>query len=169
MNIQHSELILNPDGSIYHLNLRPEHLANDIIFVGDQYRVDKVSQHFDTIEFTTQKLGRYLLGLQKSPQAWGCTGTDWSDGKKLVHMPGSTETGDLGSLDENTDEGVSEFYVLQSNRPFPTVFAKALMDEVPLGRTDLSLLAEYLRDTPKKDVHVMRFDVEFTRPISDSG
>ncbi len=55
MNIQHSELILNPDGSIYHLNLRPEHLANDIIFVGDQYRVDKVSQHFDTIEFTTQK------------------------------------------------------------------------------------------------------------------
>ncbi|WNW02192.1 nucleoside phosphorylase [Tenacibaculum sp. HL-MS23] len=55
MNIQNSELILNPDGSIYHLNLRPEHLANDIIFVGDQYRVDKVSQHFDTIEFTTQK------------------------------------------------------------------------------------------------------------------
>ncbi|MCT4698629.1 nucleoside phosphorylase [Tenacibaculum haliotis] len=55
MNIQHSELILNPDGSIYHLNLRPEHIANDIIFVGDQYRVDKVTQHFDTIEFTTQK------------------------------------------------------------------------------------------------------------------
>ena len=55
MNIQHSELILNPDGSIYHLNLRPEHIANDIIFVGDQYRVDKVTQHFDNIEFTTQK------------------------------------------------------------------------------------------------------------------
>lgn len=55
MNIQHSELILNPDGSIYHLNLRPEHIATDIIFVGDQYRVDKVTQHFDTIEFTTQK------------------------------------------------------------------------------------------------------------------
>ena len=55
MNIQHSELILNPDGSIYHLNLRPEHIATDIIFVGDQYRVDKVTQHFDSIEFTTQK------------------------------------------------------------------------------------------------------------------
>ena len=55
MNIQNSELILNPDGSIYHLNLKPEHIANDIIFVGDQDRVDKVTEHFDKIEFTTQK------------------------------------------------------------------------------------------------------------------
>lgn len=55
MNIKQSELILNPDGSIYHLNLRPENISTDIIFVGDQYRVDKVTQHFDSIEFTTQK------------------------------------------------------------------------------------------------------------------
>ncbi|MDT7832018.1 nucleoside phosphorylase [Flavobacteriaceae bacterium S356] len=55
MSIKSSELILNPDGSIYHLNLRPEHIANDIIFVGDQYRVDKVTKHFDSIEFSTQK------------------------------------------------------------------------------------------------------------------
>lgn len=55
MNIQHSELILNSDGSIYHLNLKPEHIATDIIFVGDQYRVDKVTKYFDSIEFTTQK------------------------------------------------------------------------------------------------------------------
>ena len=50
-----SELILNPDGSIYHINLKPEHLAHNIIFVGDQNRVPKVAQHFDTIEFETQK------------------------------------------------------------------------------------------------------------------
>ena len=55
MSIQASELILNPDGSVYHLNLRPEHISNDIIFVGDQDRVDKISKHFDSIEFTTQK------------------------------------------------------------------------------------------------------------------
>ncbi len=53
--IQESELILNPDGSIYHLNLRPEHIATDIIFVGDQDRVNNITQHFDSIEFTTQK------------------------------------------------------------------------------------------------------------------
>ena len=50
-----SELILNPDGSIYHLNLKPEHIAPNIIFVGDQDRVDKVAKHFDHIEFSTQK------------------------------------------------------------------------------------------------------------------
>jgi len=50
-----SELILNPDGSIYHINLKPEHIAPTVIFVGDQNRVEKVANHFDHIEFTTQK------------------------------------------------------------------------------------------------------------------
>lgn len=53
--IQSSELILNPDGSVYHLNLLPEHIASDIIFVGDQNRVEKITQFFDSIEFSTQK------------------------------------------------------------------------------------------------------------------
>src|SRR3970040_1565451 len=53
--IQSSELILNPDGSVYHLNLQPEHIAHDIIFVGDQNRVEKITQFFDSIEFSTQK------------------------------------------------------------------------------------------------------------------
>ena len=50
-----SELILNPDGSVYHINLKPGQVANDIIFVGDQNRVEKITKHFDSIEFTTQK------------------------------------------------------------------------------------------------------------------
>jgi uridine phosphorylase len=53
--IQSSELILNPDGSVYHLNLRPENIAHDIIFVGDQNRVEKITKSFDSIEFSTQK------------------------------------------------------------------------------------------------------------------
>lgn len=53
--IQSSELILNPDGSVYHLNLKPEHIAENIIFVGDQNRVEKITQFFDSIEFSTQK------------------------------------------------------------------------------------------------------------------
>jgi uridine phosphorylase len=55
MSIKPSELILNPDGSVYHLNLLPENIANDIIFVGDQNRVEKITQFFDSIEFSTQK------------------------------------------------------------------------------------------------------------------
>ncbi|HEX8562104.1 MAG TPA: nucleoside phosphorylase [Flavobacterium sp.] len=53
--IKNSELILNPDGSVYHLNLRPEHIANDIIFVGDQNRVEKITMFFDHIEYSAQK------------------------------------------------------------------------------------------------------------------
>lgn len=53
--IKSSELILNPDGSVYHLNLKPEHIAHDIIFVGDQNRVEKITHFFDSIEFSTQK------------------------------------------------------------------------------------------------------------------
>lgn len=53
--IQDSELILNPDGSVYHLNLLPEHIANDIIIVGDQNRVEKITKAFDSIEFSQQK------------------------------------------------------------------------------------------------------------------
>jgi len=44
-----SELILNADGSIYHLNLRPEHIARTIVLVGDQGRVSKISRHFDEV------------------------------------------------------------------------------------------------------------------------
>jgi uridine phosphorylase len=40
---------------VYHLNLRPENIAHDIIFVGDQNRVEKITQFFDSIEFSTQK------------------------------------------------------------------------------------------------------------------
>ncbi|MBI9041459.1 nucleoside phosphorylase [Lutibacter sp.] len=50
-----SELILNPDGSVYHLNLKPENIATNIIFVGDQNRVPKITAHFDSVEFETQK------------------------------------------------------------------------------------------------------------------
>jgi len=50
-----SELILNPDGSVYHLNLKPEHVAKDVILVGDPDRVEKITKHFDSITFATQK------------------------------------------------------------------------------------------------------------------
>ena len=55
MSIKKSELILNPDGSVYHLNLKPENIAKNIIFVGDLNRVDKVTKHFESIDFTTKK------------------------------------------------------------------------------------------------------------------
>jgi uridine phosphorylase len=48
--IPDSELIINPDGSVYHLHLKPEHIADNVIVVGDPGRVELVSSYFDTIE-----------------------------------------------------------------------------------------------------------------------
>jgi len=55
MPIPESELILNKDGSIYHLNLLPDHISETIITVGDPERVPMVSQHFDSIETQIHK------------------------------------------------------------------------------------------------------------------
>ncbi len=48
--IESSELIINPDGSIFHLHLKPEDISDKIILVGDPGRVDTVSAFFDSIE-----------------------------------------------------------------------------------------------------------------------
>jgi uridine phosphorylase len=53
--ISETDLILNPDGSIYHLNLLPHHITDTIIAVGDPDRVDMVSKYFDRIEFEIRK------------------------------------------------------------------------------------------------------------------
>ncbi|MEL4308308.1 nucleoside phosphorylase [Joostella sp. CR20] len=55
MKIPASEFILNDDGSIYHLNLRPEDIANTIITVGDPDRVETVSKYFDSVELKKGK------------------------------------------------------------------------------------------------------------------
>jgi len=53
--IPSSELILNPNGSIYHLHLKSEQLSDTIITVGDPDRVPQISQYFEHIEFDQQK------------------------------------------------------------------------------------------------------------------
>ncbi len=45
-----SELIINPDGSVFHLHLKPEHIADNIILVGDPGRVELISSLFSNIE-----------------------------------------------------------------------------------------------------------------------
>jgi len=53
--LANSELILNPDGSIYHLNLLPEDIASKIVLVGDPDRVESVSKYFDSVRIKKQK------------------------------------------------------------------------------------------------------------------
>lgn len=53
--LSEADLIINPDGSIYHLNLLPEDIADTVITVGDLDRVAEVSRHFDSIELKKGK------------------------------------------------------------------------------------------------------------------
>lgn len=68
-----SELIINTDGSIYHLHLKPEHLASTVFTVGDPDRVPLVSRYFDQIDFKIQK--REFI-----------THTGWKNGKGVTVM-----------------------------------------------------------------------------------
>ncbi len=71
--IPESELILNEDGSIYHLKLKPDDVADNIIVVGDPKRVAAVSKFFDRIEL--ERENRELV-----------THTGWLNGKRITAM-----------------------------------------------------------------------------------
>lgn len=55
-------MIINPDGSVFHLHLLPEQLADRIILVGDPGRVDLVASHFDTREFEVSSREFHTIG-----------------------------------------------------------------------------------------------------------
>lgn len=57
-----SELIINPDGSVFHLHLRPEQLTDRIIMVGDPARVNMVAEFFDTTDFEVQSREFHTIG-----------------------------------------------------------------------------------------------------------
>ena len=69
--IQYSELIINNDGSIFHLHLKPEQISDNIILVGDPGRVDTISSYFDKIEFSVQNREFKTV-------------TGWYNGKRLT-------------------------------------------------------------------------------------
>ena len=50
-----SELIINPDGSVFHLHVKPEQLADKVILVGDPGRVSLVASHFETKECEVER------------------------------------------------------------------------------------------------------------------
>jgi uridine phosphorylase len=54
MMIESSELLINSDGSIFHLHLKPEQIADNIILVGDPDRVELISKLLTDIEFVVQ-------------------------------------------------------------------------------------------------------------------
>ena len=54
MRIAESELIINGDGSVFHLHMRPEQLSDNVILVGDPGRVDMIAGYLSDIECRNQ-------------------------------------------------------------------------------------------------------------------
>lgn len=89
-----SELVLNPDNSVYHLNLHADQLADKIIVVGDPGRVPIISEMFDTVEIKVQN--REIV-----------THTGWFNGKRITVMS-------TGMGPDNIDICLNELHVLAS-------------------------------------------------------
>jgi uridine phosphorylase len=102
--IPDSELILNRDGSIYHLNLLPDHISDTIITVGDPARVALVSQHFDSIE--TQIHKREFV-----------THVGYYKGKRLTVISTGMGTDNIDILLNELDALVNIDFVTRTPRP----------------------------------------------------
>ena len=77
-----SQLVLNNEGTIYHLNLHPDQLADNVIMVGDPGRVDMIASFFDKIEVERQN--RELV-----------TRTGWFNGKRITVLSTGMGTDNL--------------------------------------------------------------------------
>ncbi|MCQ2133431.1 MAG: nucleoside phosphorylase [Bacteroidales bacterium] len=127
MRIAESELIINDDGSVFHLHIRPEELADTVILVGDPGRVDMVSEYLTDIEFRRQSrefvtvTGKYN-GKRLTVLSTGI-GTDNID----ITM---NELDALANIDFSTREVKPEHRTLTILRIGTT---GAIQPEIPLG------------------------------------
>ena len=80
--IPESQLVLNSEGTVYHIALHPEELADDVILVGDPGRVDMIASHFDSIEVRRQ-----------NRELWSRTGT--YHGKRITVLSTGMGTDNL--------------------------------------------------------------------------
>lgn len=125
--IPESELIINPNGTIYHLNLLPEHISDTIITVGDPDRVAKVSRYFDEIEVAVAK--REFV-----------THTGYYKGKRLTVISSGMGTDNIDILMNELDALVNiDFQLREPNKDriglkiIRVGTSGALQDTVPLG------------------------------------
>src|SRR5690554_6040611 len=93
-NFQESELILNPDGSLYHIKLKPEDVAETVILVGDQQRVTMISKYFDKID--SRKDNREFT-----------THTGWLNGKRITVISTGIGTDNIDIVVNELDAAVN--------------------------------------------------------------
>jgi uridine phosphorylase len=133
--ISQTDLILNPDGSIYHLHLLPEDIADTIILVGDPGRVRQVSVLFDTIE--VRKENREFV-----------THTGTYRGRRITALSTGIGTDNmdivLNELDALVNVDLAERRVMDHHHSLRLLrlgTSGALHADIPEGATIVSLMA----------------------------
>ena len=130
-----SELILNKDGSVYHLKLRIENLSSTVILVGDPFRVDKITKHFDKIEFKTQNREfKSVTGYYKSKRITVVSTGIGSGNVEIV----------LNELDALVNINLETGEVLNSKKSLDLIrigTSGAIQDDVPVDSFLLSKMA----------------------------
>ena len=133
--ISHTDLILNPDGSIYHLHLQPEDIADTIILVGDPGRVGQVSIHFDTIEI--KKENREFVTHTGSYRGKAVTAISTGIGTDNIDIV-------MNELDALVNVDLLQRTVKPGHRTLRLIrlgTSGALHPDIPGGATILSLVA----------------------------
>ena len=127
-----SELILNGDGSVYHLNLLPKQISDVIISVGDPTRVFQVTEHFDRIDFEMNK--REFV-----------TQTGLYRGKKITVMSTGIGTDNIEIFFNELDALVNFDFnkrVFKSRKKKLKIFrigtSGAIQEDIPIGSTVIS-------------------------------
>lgn len=130
-----SELMLNADGSIYHINLRPEELADTVLLVGDPGRVAMISKYMTAIEFTKQSREFVsTTGLYNGHRITALSTGIGTDNIDIV----MNELDAVANIDFNTRE------IKREKRSLTLVrigTSGALQPEIPLGAYVLSHLS----------------------------
>lgn len=137
--IADSELILNADGSIYHLNLLPEDLASTIIFVGDPDRVGMVSKYFDRIDI--RKVKREFI-----------THTGWLRDKRLSVISTGIGTDNIDIVFNEVDALVNIDFTSRTLKP-----VLSSLDIIRIG-TSGSIQGDIKMGTILASEHAIGFD-----------
>ncbi len=125
--ISETDLVLNPDGSVYHLSLLPKNISDTIITVGDPSRVYSVSQYFDEIEFEMNKREFIThVGTYKGKRITVISTGIGTDNIEIFF----TELDALVNIDLKTREPKSRKRKLKVIR---IGTSGALQDDIPLG------------------------------------
>lgn len=127
MRISESELIINGDGTVFHLHMRPDQLADRVILMGDPDRVELCREYFDVIECEHRSREfNWITGMHASKRFTVLSTGIGTDNVDIV----MTELDALANVDFKTREVKSEHRTLTILR---VGTCGALQEEIPLG------------------------------------